>query len=201
MRTLPWMAVNTHLEPIIATVIHDITYYTWHGNSRYYIKSTDFMKIREGACSGMFRSSSLFCNLVLRFRQQIAQGDDRSLGASTLFNRLEFLQLLEVLPWLLPDLSFIELIDFAILHFNSEIVHRASNHLCLGLHKLLEPQKSIGLLVVLIDGEARELLELEVVLVRRHVLDAACQHPGVVSRGLLLCAARGGNGGEGKQHE
>lgn len=66
-----------------------------------------------------------------------------TLGASTLFNRLEFLQPLEVLPWLLPDLSFVELLDFAILHFNSEIVHRASNHLCLGLHKLLEPQKSI----------------------------------------------------------
>ncbi|KAG0539802.1 hypothetical protein BDA96_03G353400 [Sorghum bicolor] len=100
------------------------------------------MKLHKGACSGMFRSSSLFCNFVLRFRQQIAHGDERSC-AGTLFNRLEFLQLLEVLPWLLPDLSFVELLDFAILHLNSEIVHRASNHLCLGLHKLLVPQKSI----------------------------------------------------------
>ena len=66
-----------------------------------------------------------------------------TLSASTLFNRLEFLQLLEVLPWLLPDLSFIELLGFPILHLNSEIVHGSSNHLRLRLHKLLELQESI----------------------------------------------------------
>lgn len=48
---------------------------------------------------------------------------------------------------------------------------------------------------MLIDGEAGEFLEVEVVLVRRHVLDAAGQR-----HRLLLCVA-GGRYGEGKQHE
>lgn len=61
-------------------------------------------------------------------------------------------------------------------------------------------QRAYGLLVVLIDGEAGELLEVEVVLARRHVADAAHQRPGVVGHGLLLRAA-GGRYGEGEQHE
>lgn len=56
-------------------------------------------------------------------------------------------------------------------------------------------ERAYGLFVVLIDGEAGELLEVEVVLVRRHVLDAAGQR-----HRLLLCVA-GGRYGEGKQHE
>lgn len=60
--------------------------------------------------------------------------------------------------------------------------------------------RAYGLLVVLIDGESGELLEVKVVLVPRHVLDAARQRPGVVGHGILLCVA-GGRYGEGKQYE
>lgn len=60
-------------------------------------------------------------------------------------------------------------------------------------------QRAYGLLVVLLDGEAGELLQVEVVLVRRHVLDAAGQRHGLLP--LLCVAVAGGRYGEGKQHE
>jgi hypothetical protein len=54
---------------------------------------------------------------------------------------------------------------------------------------------------VLVDGKAGELLEVDVVVVLRHVRDAAHQWP-AVRHGFLLRAAGGGEGegeGEGEQ--
>jgi len=81
---------------------------------------------------------------------------------------LEALELLEVLPDLLPHLGLVQLLGAAgLLDLDGEVVHGPGHHLLPHLHEPLELQHRVGLAVVLSDGEARELDGLEVVLAPR----------------------------------
>uniref|UniRef100_A0A8R7P4J0 Uncharacterized protein n=1 Tax=Triticum urartu TaxID=4572 RepID=A0A8R7P4J0_TRIUA len=67
--------------------------------------------------------------------------------------RLEVLELLEVLPGLLPHLGLVELLGAALLDLDGEVVHAPGHHLLPHLHQPLELQQRVGLGVVLGDGE------------------------------------------------
>jgi hypothetical protein len=55
----------------------------------------------------------------------------------------EFLELLEVEPWLDPDLGLVELLPPGLDGLEREVVQRAGHHLLLGLHHAHELQQRV----------------------------------------------------------